>query len=718
MDDSRIELHPAQNELRFYTWNLSECHLPVGTTRATLCDDPNCTPYVDSPTLLIPDAIPYDDDPVQLPDGNVSTTAKEANAKSSPLKLSRYVLAHLDLLTSNLPKPDEPQRGWNLRHLSAGDILILEEKYGPVTHNPADANPAHRQAVRLTRVNFSVDPVSLVRIVEIEWDHADALTFPVCISSIGPVEDGCQLKHDISVAHGNVVLVDHGVTLAAEWIGEPLEVVTRPRCGDSYLDETVTAAPSREELFQPILREQNLTFAEDAEACSSASKLLVQEPHKAVPSLEVHSFPVATEPADAFRDDHVPPPTLMTLDDLTAPLQFLTRLAGMSEVEIRRIEMILPPHATRFLQDYRSNKNGVQSVVQSLARQNAINRISSLVKPVEPAGTAEESRQHKEAAAFAAALQSAVTWNSKLHLLDSSSESQDVVVELDNERRTHLRFGNDDLGRRPMSQTSFYATYRVGNGGIGNVGAGKIKHMVYRVTRPTGINAIINPLPATGGLEPESLDHARARAPSQYKKARRAITANDYAEIAVREFADEIQQARAMLHWMGTWYEVSVAVDPKSTVTNPDDLVKRVDATLQTYRRIGHLLTVALPTYVGLDIAMTVCVQTSYLSAHVRQELLDRFSSGVLDDGTRGFFHPDNFGFGDALYLSQIIAEAKKVQGVENVHVTRFQKQGQGDQGELDSGIMVFGSREIPRLDNNPLRSEAGNFSLRMEGTR
>jgi hypothetical protein len=60
------------------------------------------------------------------------------------------------------------------------------------------------------------------------------LRFPLCISSIGPVEDGCLLKHDISVAHGNVLLIDHGVTLAPEWIGEPLPHPEPKVCGASY----------------------------------------------------------------------------------------------------------------------------------------------------------------------------------------------------------------------------------------------------------------------------------------------------------------------------------------------------------------------------------------------------------------------------------------------------------------------------------------------------
>lgn len=708
LDDSQIELDPGHNTLRFYTWNQSECHLPIGTTHATVCDDPECDPYSGTPTPLLPHAVPYNEADAILPT-EVDPSATTLPVKKHPL-LSRYVLAHLD--------------NWNLRHLSPGDILIFEEQYGPRTHNKSDADPTHRQAVRLTRVNFSIDPVAKVRVVEIDWEHADALKFPLCISSIGPVEDGCLLKADISVAHGNVLLIDHGVTLAPEWIREPIPHSEPKVCGASYLNQKTQTQPSRSELFRPKLKEAGLTFAAPVTACSAASMLLQQKPHEALPALQVSGFPTATEPTDAFRDADVPPPTIATFDDVEQPLRLFQRLNQLDDLELRRLKSILPAHASRLLQQYLLKDDGEQlrGSIDSKIRsqgQNFHGPLGRFQAAVSPPAIASTSPAHSaEISRFSAAFRAAVRWDPKQHLLDSDSESQGVVVEVDNERRTRLRFGDDDLGRRPTAGTSFYATYRIGNGTNGNVGADKIKHVVFRRTRPAGIVSVRNPLAAEGGQEPESVDHARMHAPHQYKKLRRAITADDYAEIALREFPGEIQQARAMLHWMGMSYEVSVAIDPLATVTYAPGLIQRVKQTLERYRRIGHLLHVSLPTYVGVDIAMSVCVESSYLTAHVRQELLDLFSSRILSDGTRGFFHTDNFGFGDELYLSQVIATAKTIRGVENVDITRFQKLHQGDQGEIENGVMTFGPLEIPRLDNDPLRPENGRFCLDMRGTR
>ena len=101
-------------------------------------------------------------------------------------------------------KDDTPEGRLLLR---PGDILIFEEVVGPQTGVEADANPAHRHAVRLSRVFpkadpvlaknkngedveigrtpgvLSVDPVTGQAVVEIEWSEEDALPFPLCLSA-------------------------------------------------------------------------------------------------------------------------------------------------------------------------------------------------------------------------------------------------------------------------------------------------------------------------------------------------------------------------------------------------------------------------------------------------------------------------------------------------------------------------------------------------------
>ena len=93
-------------------------------------------------------------------------------------------------------------------HLAKGDVLILEEVLGPRTGVKADADPTHRQAVRLTQISSGVDPVFSQPLVTASWDREDALAFPLCVSSRGG--PFCRDISDVSVVRGNVVLADHG----------------------------------------------------------------------------------------------------------------------------------------------------------------------------------------------------------------------------------------------------------------------------------------------------------------------------------------------------------------------------------------------------------------------------------------------------------------------------------------------------------------------------
>jgi hypothetical protein len=113
--------------------------------------------------------------------------------------------------------------------LGKGDYLLLEEVLGPETGAAADADPAHRQVVRVAD-----DPVNLadelfkdaldvngqlqeatpgsqpLPLLQVSWSKADALTFPLCLSAT--LED-TTVVHRVSVGRGNIGLADHGRSL-------------------------------------------------------------------------------------------------------------------------------------------------------------------------------------------------------------------------------------------------------------------------------------------------------------------------------------------------------------------------------------------------------------------------------------------------------------------------------------------------------------------------
>ncbi len=564
-----IKLYAAHNRISFYTWgDGGDCCLPKGTTTATLKDAWQ---------------------PPPIPDPDVRQKAPSPAQDSAPERALR---------------------------LQPGDILIFEEVLGPKTGNPADADPKHRHAVRLTRTTPDVDPLYDQPVLDIEWAEEDALPFPLCLSATSNPPN-CQPLEDVSIACGNVILVDHGRPLPDEDLGcVPLDH-TEEHCPDPCHPAEITLIPGP---FRPRLTEPGLTFSQPLTPLAPASSLLRQDPREALPWVRL---------LNSAEPPCIPQP------DTDEP--------------------IFPP--TR--------------------------------------------------------------WVPKYDLLASGPDDYHFVVEIDDERYAHLRFGDGELGRQPTAQTRFTATYRVGNGPSGNVGAETITHFVLDNLLSGVELKARNPLPAQGGTAPEPVAQAKLFAPDAFRqRLERAIIPEDYAAIVLRDFPVQVQRAAATLRWTGSWYEVLVAVDPFGHEPADPALLADITGHLYRYRRMGHDLSVQPARYVPLDIELLVCVQPGTLRGHVKAALLDVFSNRRQREGRPGFFHPDTLTFGEGVYLSQLVAAAQAVSGVESVKVTRLTRLFEGPNGEIENGVLPLGPLEVAQCDNDPGFPEHGKITFDMRGGR
>ncbi len=577
-----LKFYQAHNTLKFYTWGDSLCCLPRGSTSATL---------------------QYQWKPDTPPIG--ATKNVEGAVVHPPA-----------------PPTEIP--------LKVGDVLIFEEVIGPKTGNAADADPLHRCAVRLTCITPGIDPLTGQQIVDIEWCASDALPFSFCISVRLPAPD-CRYIDDVSVARGNVILVDHGYPIDEPLGDVPTETQTGEcACEGSAIDLTVVAGR-----FEPELKEIPLTFRQPlpTQACTPASTILQQNPRGALPAISVTGVLKQSEPEPA------PQPPVVT-------------------------------------------------VTRTPSAATATSKISEI-------------------------------WSPKIDLLGSHAEDRDFVVEMDNEGRAHLRFGDGECGHQPDAGASFSARFRIGNGREGNVGAESITAMVL----PGLISGISllprNPLPAEGGIDPEPIAEVKLFAPGAFRKTlQRAIIADDYSRIAEREFPTDVQRAGSALRWTGSWYEMQTAIDPRGQETASRALLGRVDSALKKYRRMGQDFNAVTAHLVPLDIALSVCVLPHFLRGHVEAALLAAFGTGTLPDGKLGFFHPDNLTFGDGIFASKLIATAQAIPGVESVRLLKLQRYAEDDQGELAAGVLELGPLEVAQVDNDPNFPEHGRLTISLGGGR
>lgn len=303
------------------------------------------------------------------------------------------------------------------------------------------------------------------------------------------------------------------------------------------------------------------------------------------------------------------------------------------------------------------------------------------------------------------------TWQAHRDLLNSDDQATHFVVECEHDGSAELRFGDDHHGKRPESRTAFFATYRIGNGLAGNVGAEAFAHLV---SSDSNLASVRNPLAARGGSEAETAELIRRRAPQAFRTQERAVTPEDYASRT--QTYPGVQRAAATLRWTGSWHTQFITVDRVGGELMDEDYELALVDHVEPYRMAGHDLEFNDPLYVSLEIDLTVCVAAGYFRSDVRAALLQVLSNRDLPDGTRGVFHPDEFSFGQTVYLSPIYAAARGVAGVESLEVTRFQRQGQDESRYLNEGLMSLGRLEIPRLDNDPNFPEHGVLRLTLHG--
>ena len=359
---------------------------------------------------------------------------------------------------------------------------------------------------------------------------------------------------------------------------------------------------------------------------------------------------------------------------------------------------------------------------RSLTQQGYVRNLQNqwvLFDPKAPASRAMrwEMRNTQPAVQIWEAKNPDLRWQAQRDLLNSDRFARDFVVETEDDGRASLRFGDDALGKRPRPDTKLIASYRIGNGSSGNIGAEAIAYVApdaMQLGWSSAIKSVRNPLPAQGGIEPEPIEQVRLYAPQAFREQQRAVTEKDYAEVAQRY--PGVQRALATRRWTGSWYTLFITVDRAGGLALDEDFKRGLRDFLEGFRLAGHDIEIEAPRFVPLELAMTVQIAPDYFQSAVKKALLNTFSSGVLPNGQLAFFHADRFTFGQPVYLSQVVTAAMQTAGVRYVKVTRFQRWGQPADRELETGQISFDRLEIPRLDNMPNSPENGRASLSLQG--
>jgi hypothetical protein len=284
-----------------------------------------------------------------------------------------------------------------------------------------------------------------------------------------------------------------------------------------------------------------------------------------------------------------------------------------------------------------------------------------------------------------------VRWHARPHLYDSGPLDRHYTVE----RTTGLlRFGDGVRGRVPPAGARIVASYATGGGLSGNVAAGAVEELRTGIPYVVGVT---NPVAASGGAAPERPEEVRERGAQSLRHRGRAVSARDYEWLA-REASPEVARARCLAGARGG---VSLLVIPRSADPRPQ-------ATPELQRRVREHLSARVPAtvarrlrvlearYVPVGVVAEIVPLRAPEAAQVEARVLSRHDAFLhpLTGGPGG----RGWGFGEALYLSQVASLIEETQGVDYARRVMLRVEGEvfGDVVPADDDALIAaGDHEI-----------------------
>lgn len=295
-------------------------------------------------------------------------------------------------------------------------------------------------------------------------------------------------------------------------------------------------------------------------------------------------------------------------------------------------------------------------------------------------------------------------WLQVEHVQDFSPTSKVFEVTVDASEAVIVTFGDGISGLIPVKESGIKAQYLAGGGLAGNVSAGTLTTWHYVPGNDADVIKssikVYNPSAATGGTDPESNDSIRYNAPRALRALNRAVTLDDYSNLALS--VDGIAKANSV---SGNRSSVTIYIAPVSSDNSGDDrpglteldaatpqmeqYYTLVKAYLADKIQIGTTITVLPPTYKYINTVVSYSALPQYnaaaVSEAIKKQIVDEFSYNNVD-------------FADVITPEEVEFKLRQVDGVANVRVTELYRTGGSGRnsliGEPDE-IFVFNGSYI-----------------------
>ncbi|MCB2141317.1 putative baseplate assembly protein [bacterium] len=254
-------------------------------------------------------------------------------------------------------------------------------------------------------------------------------------------------------------------------------------------------------------------------------------------------------------------------------------------------------------------------------------------------------------------------WNEIHHFQDSGADSPHFRPETDYLDATTNSFGDGKHGAIPANGAAIEVSWLETLGAEGNLAANLVTHLldsIYLDGQRVQLS-VTNPVPATGGADRETLDHARRQAPAELRALWKAVTKADYKALA--EGHPGVAKAEVLDTNDCTnirYYNVHLAIAP-SGGGQPSPLLKQELAQHLEERKV---ITVEVNLFDPIYRAIQIDAEVFAWPGEDLDLVRSRIESGLAD-----FFAFDQVSFGQSVHFSDIVALLDGTRGVSHVRM-------------------------------------------------
>lgn len=286
-----------------------------------------------------------------------------------------------------------------------------------------------------------------------------------------------------------------------------------------------------------------------------------------------------------------------------------------------------------------------------------------------------------------------VKWERRDSLFESGPEDRHFVVDIDDEDRASVRFGDGRCGMaRPIGEIT--VDYLIGFGARGNVGPGTITQIQGGVSPEIPVS---NPLPASGGADREPIEHARQVAPQLFRSQRRAVTAADYEALALS--VRSVQCVRAV---PGLFGHVSLYVVGAGGHRPQDALKAQLQQLFAAARPLTTVITVRDATFVQISITVRIGADPDYDADEIKRKC----EAALIGSG--GLYAVEKLRFGQRFYISKIYEVIEAIDGVAFVSKVEVEEPPSNRPSSdlrrpirTSEGVFALAEDEFPQLSPN-----------------